>query len=590
MSTDARRVPYLHSLVGAESGAPELAPNAQARILVVDDEQTVADLCQEFLGGEGYELRIARSGEEAIRLLPEVRPDVVLTDINMPGLTGLEVMRYAKEADPEVCVILLTGHASTASAIDALRQGAYDYVTKPFDLEALHKIIKSGLAHRRLKVLNRELIEELRRKNEILQHHEQELRERVRIATAQMTTLYEVGKEISANLELGPRLGVICQKAAETTGGRGALVFLRRDAEADYVAAASHGVQGTPTNPAAGFVDGEADLGVSALEQRPIRRSSADHQDPISVPGIPSGVSSILALPMVAEGQVIGMLAVVDKPGGFSDDDASFLTLFASQSAIAIRNSQLFENTKSLDRLKSEFVAVVSHEIRTPLTSVKGAVELLADDRYFRNSEQQLKLLAIAHANTERLLMLIGDILDFSKLESGSLPMHFESQRIEAVVTQAAQNLRMLMDEKNIHLDVQMSAELPELLLDPNRITQVVTNLLSNAIKFSPRDGNLQLTVENWDGMVRVGVRDYGEGIAPENLPKLFQKFTQIDSTSTRRAGGTGLGLVICKGIVEQHGGQMSVESAVGKGSTFYFTLPPAPEASSSTSTRAASA
>jgi signal transduction histidine kinase len=208
---------------------------------------------------------------------------------------------------------------------------------------------------------------------------------------------------------------------------------------------------------------------------------------------------------------------------------------------------------------------------------VKGAIELLTDDRYFRNNDQQAKLLTIAHANTERLLTLIGDILDFSKLDSGSLPMHFERQRIESVVTQAAQNLRTLLEERKIELDIVMASDLPDLMLDPNRIAQVVTNLLSNAIKFSPAEGRLEIMVENWEGCVRVGVRDHGEGISAENLPKLFQKFTQIDSTSTRRAGGTGLGLVICKGIVEQHGGQMRVDSAVGQGSTFYFTLPPAP-------------
>ena len=561
----------------------DLPPSGPPRILVVDDEETVADLCQEFLGGEGYELKVARSGEEAIRQLPLVRPDVVLTDINMPGLTGLEVMRYAKEADPEVCVIVVTGHASAATAIDALRQGAYDYVSKPFDLEAVHKIIKSGLAHRRLQILNRELIEELRRKNEILQHHEQELRERVRVATAQLTTLYEVGKEISANLELGPRLAVISQKAAETTGGRGALLYLKREAEGDFVAVASHGISAGSPAPPATFVHGQTDLGIAAIEERPVRRAVAGMAAPIGVPGLPSGATSLLAVPLVSDGSVIGVLAIVDKPGGFGDDDESFLTSFSSQSAIAVRNSQLFENTKSLDRLKSEFVAVVSHEIRTPLTSVKGAIELLTDDRYFRNNDQQGKLLAIAHANTERLLTLIGDILDFSKLDSGSLPMHFERQRIEPVVSQAVHNLRTLIEERRIQLEVEQAPDLPDLMIDPNRITQVVTNLLSNAIKFSPTDGKLEVTVENWEGRVRVGVRDHGEGIAPDNLPKLFKRFTQIDSTSTRRAGGTGLGLVICKGIVEQHGGQMSVESTPGAGSTFYFALPAAPAATPST-------
>jgi signal transduction histidine kinase len=564
-----------HPLDGNAPG-PANPPAAEPpRVLVVDDEQTVLEVLTEFLAGEGYEVTVARSGEEALRLLPQLRPDVILTDINMPGLTGLDVMRDAKAADPEVCVVVLTGHASTATAIEALRQGAYDYVTKPFNLDAVHKIARSGIANRRLRLVNRELIEELRRKNEILLNHDEELRARVRSATAQLTTLYEVGNEIAANLALGPRLAVICARAAETTGGRGALLFLQREHESDFDLAAAHGVAGLPADPPASFVPGQTPLGVSVLDSRPVRLVA--REGPIAVPGIPAGVESLLAMPMVAEGTAIGVLAVVDKPEGFGNDDENFLALFASQAAAAVRNSQLFENMKSLDRLKSDFVAVVSHEIRTPLTSVKGAIELLADERYFRNSEQQLKLLTIAHANAERLLVLIGDILDFSKLESGSLSMHFEQQQLEPVLLQAADNLRTLVEERRIQIEVLVSHELPDLVFDPSRIAQVLTNLLSNAIKFSRSGGRIEVFAENQDGGVRVGVRDHGEGIAATNLPKLFQKFTQIDSTSTRSAGGTGLGLVICKGIVEQHGGQMSVESTPGEGSTFFFTLPLTP-------------
>jgi signal transduction histidine kinase len=119
-----------------------------------------------------------------------------------------------------------------------------------------------------------------------------------------------------------------------------------------------------------------------------------------------------------------------------------------------------------------------------------------------------------------------------------------------------------------------MSAELPDVILDPNRVTQVVTNLLSNAIKFSPEGGKVRISAEPWEGLVRVAVSDRGEGIAPRDLPKLFKKFSQIDSGPTRKVGGTGLGLVICKGIVEQHGGRIWVDSTPGEGSTFYFTLP----------------
>jgi len=133
-----------------------------------------------------------------------------------------------------------------------------------------------------------------------------------------------------------------------------------------------------------------------------------------------------------------------------------------------------------------------------------------------------------------------------------------------------------LISQRRIRLEVHLAPDLPDLMLDPNRVAQVVTNLLSNAIKFSPQDGMIEVRAERWEGMVRVGVRDEGEGIANADLPKLFKKFSQIDSGSTRKVGGTGLGLVICKGIVEQLGGKIWVESIPDQGSTFYFTLMPA--------------
>ena len=572
MDTLRRAEHGLASATPGEDGQP-----APARVLIVDDEPSVVEVFQEFLASHGYTLTLAASGEEAVRRLPEIRPDVILTDLNLPGLSGLEVMRAAKGVDPEVCVVVVTGYASASTAIDALRQGAYDYVTKPFDLDDVFQIVERGLANRRLKVLNRELLEELRQKNEILRQHEHELRERVRVATSQMTSLYEVGKEIGANLDLDRRLAVICNRAAAMSGARGALVYLRELESDAYVPAAAYGVALAAGDPGGrAFVSGQGFLGRSVRDQVALREEIAPEHSALAFPGVADACRNAITVPLVDENQVLGLLAVVDKPDGFTGEDESFLTLFASQSAIALRNSQLYEHTRSLDRLKSEFVAVVSHEIRTPLTSVKGAVELLADEHYFRNSEQQVKLLTIAHANAERLLVLINDILDFSRLESSSLPMSLELQRVEPIVTQITQNLRTQLEERRIQLETVLSPELPDVMIDGVRIAQVLTNLMSNAIKFSPPGGRIEVTAEPWNGVVRVGVRDQGEGITPQDLPKLFRKFSQIDSSATRKAGGAGLGLVICKGIVEQHGGEIAVESTPGQGSTFYFTLPPA--------------
>jgi signal transduction histidine kinase/DNA-binding response OmpR family regulator len=557
------------------SGGREADPPPPAKILVIDDEPAVLEVFREFLGMQGYRVSSAPSGEEAVRLLPDLKPDIILTDINLPGLSGLEVMRFAKSVDPEIGVVVVTGHASASNAIEALRQGAFNYITKPFDLDEIHEVVERAIANRRLKALNRQLVEDLRQKNEILQHHEQVLSEKVRLATAQMTALYDVGKTIMADLELVPRLRTIAAKAAELSGATVAAIYLKSEEDGSFRAASSHGVEltaGDDGGPA--MLDAESPLLASAMDLKPVRRA-AGAATPVRLPGARDGrFEAMLAVPMVSGGECLGVLGVVDKPGGFTPDDESFMALYAAQAAVAVSNSQLYEHTKSLDRLKSEFVAVVSHEIRTPLTSVKGAVELLSDDRFFQNTEQQAKLLAIAHANTERLLVLINSILDFSKLEASALAMHLERNRLEPVIQQAASNLRTLLDERHIRLDLQLSAELPDLLLDPNRITQVMTNLLSNAIKFSPDEGRIELVAEPWEDGVRVSLRDYGEGISPRDLPKLFQKFSQIDSGSTRKVGGTGLGLVISKGIVEQHGGKIWVDSTPGAGSTFYFTLP----------------
>jgi len=547
----------------------------QPRVLVVEDDDTVADVLREVLMDQPFQCVFAASAEEALARLALEPPDLILTDISLPGKSGLDVMREARALDPEVAVILMTGYASVQTAIDALRQGADDYVTKPFDdIADLPVMVEKRLRNRRLRAENRALMEELRIKNEVLQRHEQELREKVEQATWQLGTLYRVSMEIGAGIDLEPMLRRIVETTAQIMAAPAAVVYLHHEEAAEYRAAAAHGVvledaaEGRPQ-----VLVGSGPVGMCAFDLRPVRHGG-DGAPPFAVPGVQGGASSLLAVPLVQGHQALGVLVALDKPGGFDAGDQEFLSLFASQVAVQIRNSQLFEHTKSLDRLKSEFVAVVSHETRTPLTSVKGALELLFDERYFKNNEQQVKLLTIAHANAERMLLLINDILDFSKLESASLPMTLERQSLEPVVRQAAHNLRMLIEERRIQLELDLPEDLPDALLDAHRIAQVLTNLLSNAIKFSPAGGRIEVSARAAGKDLRVQVRDHGDGIAAKDVPKLFRKFQQIDSGATRKAGGTGLGLVISKGIVEQHGGRIGVESEPGKGSTFWFTLP----------------
>ena len=546
------------------------------RILVAEDDTELRELLVQGLGQAGFEASGAATGAQLMERVGTWEPDALVVDVGLPDADGRDLCQGLRAQGSQLPVLFLTARDSRADRLSGFAAGGDDYVTKPFDLDEVHQIVERGIANRRLKAINRQLVEELREKNAILERHELELRERVQLATRQMTTLYEVGKEISANLELEPRLSLVAARSAEQIGAPAAVVYLRQPELEEFTPAAVHGFEWSVREVNAGnVIPHDGVLAPAAYEQQTVRLSPPPNSDSIAVPGLP-GVRcrTLLALPLVSEGKTIGVLAVCDKVEDFSPEDESFLTLFASQAAIAILNSQLFEHTKSLDKLKSDFVAVVSHEIRTPLTSVKGAVELLGDPAYFKNTEQQQKLLAIAHANSDRLLVLINDILDFSKLESSSLPMNLERQQLEPVVQEAAHSMRTQLEERGIQLSVELPPELPDLHIDAGRVTQVITNLLSNAIKFSPQGGAIHISAALWEGAVRVSVRDHGEGIAPQNLPKLFRKFSQIDPSATRRAGGAGLGLVICKGIVEQHGGRIWVESAPGEGSIFHFTLP----------------
>ncbi|MGH7726144.1 MAG: ATP-binding protein [Candidatus Eiseniibacteriota bacterium] len=545
------------------------------KILVVDDEAAVADVFRDFLVlMGGHEVETRASGQAALEAFDAFDPDVVLTDLNLhKDMSGLDLMRSLKAKNPDVPVILVTGQVSMASAIAALREGAYDYITKPCDLEELGQLLWRALGSRRLTETNRNLMRELTVANEILQRHESELRERIHVATWRMRTLFELSKEIAQDLGLEFRSRVICEKARQITGGSRAALFLVAQEEGPIRARAVAGLEGEL--PLLSFLPGEGLNGVVAVQQTPVRRGGRGFQADLAMPSLVEGdPEGLLIVPLIADGRVVGTLTVLGKNGGFSQDDEDILALFASSAAIALSNSMLYEQTLELDRLKSDFVAVVSHELRTPLAVVIGNLELLTDQRYWQLAPQQDQFLKAATTNSYRLLHLINDILDFSKLESATLPMTRSPNALGEVIRAAAENLTRLFEERELNLKLEVPDQLPLAEMDEQRISQVLTNLVSNAIKFSPPGAPVEIRVTQDGAFARVSVRDFGEGIRREDMPRLFRKFSQLDSKSTRRVGGTGLGLAICKGIVEAHGGTIWAESEPGQGSTFIFTLP----------------
>lgn len=234
---------------------------------------------------------------------------------------------------------------------------------------------------------------------------------------------------------------------------------------------------------------------------------------------------------------------------------------------------------REVDRMKSEFVSHVSHELRTPLTSIKGYVELLLEGAVGELGAEQVEFLEIVRANADRLIALINELLDISRLEAGRVELHLAAVDLGSLVRNVAQILRPQIDAKGQNLTLDLAPDLPEVLADANRVTQIVLNLLSNAHKYTPAGGDLGISaqVEPGGSRVRVDVRDNGIGLSVEDQAQLFSKFFRAQNRATREAGGTGLGLTISRSLAEMHGGTLTASSAPGEGSTFSFTLPIVP-------------
>lgn len=229
---------------------------------------------------------------------------------------------------------------------------------------------------------------------------------------------------------------------------------------------------------------------------------------------------------------------------------------------------------KEVERLKSDFVSTVSHELRTPLTSIRGSLGLLGGGIGGVLSPQAQDLLAIAQRNCERLGLLIDDLLDMEKIESGKMVFSIRVVELLPLVEQVIRGASAYAGQFGVVLRITAAVQGARVKADPGRLTQVLTNLLSNAAKFSPQNSTVDVSMERLEGKIRVAVRDYGPGVPEEFRPRIFEKFAQADGSEARKKGGTGLGLSISRAIVERLGGRLDFESRVGEGTAFYFELP----------------
>ncbi len=232
------------------------------------------------------------------------------------------------------------------------------------------------------------------------------------------------------------------------------------------------------------------------------------------------------------------------------------------------------QKLRELSQMKEEFLALTTHDLRSPLAVISGIISFFTSGRLGEISPEQQKMVRMMERNTGSLIELINDLLDASKLESGTLRLNLIPTNLSTVVRDVRETMEPLAREKGILLDDFLPADLPHVQADAAKLRRILVNLLSNALKFTPTSGAVEITAEQTGEMVRVAVSDTGVGIAADDLARLFDKYEQARSRSTRSEKGTGLGLYITKQLVELHGGSVAVTSEIGKGSSFSFTLP----------------
>jgi len=503
------------------------------RLVIVDDDPGVLTALCRTLAEQGYETQGCATGAEALAALQQTGVDVLLSDLMMPGLDGTTLLRAALELVPDLVGIIMTGQGTIQTAVEAMRSGAFDYVLKPVTLAALLPVLARAMEVRQLRAARRTLEAQVQEHTAALMHtnaalrHEIAERQRVEAALRREEEYFRA----------------LIEHALDIVG------ILNQDGTVRYFSPALTRV-----------------LGYQPVELIGMPLTTLVHPDDLR--GIQNTLRHFLATPG----------AVTHLEYRALHKDCSFRTLEVMGNNLLLNpavtgvvfNARDITERQEAARLKDDLISVVSHELRTPLTSLRGFTELLLTRTLPPDKQQHF--LTILHDETVRLSHLINDFLDLQRMQAGRQVYQFAPTDLAMVLREM---VGVFTPESGAHaMRVEVSDTLPVVHADADRLRQVLANLLSNAIKFSPHGGEVVVGACPQGAHVLVWVTDHGLGLPPEALPRLFSKFYRVEHHETRQIGGTGLGLALVKEIVEAHSGSVWVESVLGQGSSFFFTVP----------------
>jgi len=484
-------------------------------VLVVDDEENIRDGSERTLKPIGFEVFKASRGSEALDILSQNEISIVLLDLKMPGMDGMEVLLRIQDMNPSILVIVITGFATVQTAIEAMKQGAYDFIPKPFEPDQLRMVVRR--AQEKIRLIQETEKLENERKRTLLDLHTEKSR-------------------IHTILQSLPNGVVVTNTQGQTVLMNPAfmkLLDLNPDSE-----------------PGKHIEEYIPDKNLCNLIMEISQGKHVDYEDIPTYEFILSDSKYLLARgqPVLSEkneclGAVVNVVDITDM--------------------------------KILDRLKTEFVAKVSHELRSPLATIHEQLALVIQNMIENAVDADQHILSRAKEKTRGLISLIGDLLDLSRIESGTICQEPKPVHLDDILRNVLDFLKTRAEEKNQSIRLEIFNEpLPTISADLLALESIIGNLITNAINYTQVGGEIRLTAELAGVNIRVKVMDNGFGIEELYLDKIFEKFYRVKNEKTRYITGTGLGLSIVKELVTAMGGFIEVESIPGKGSIFTVLFP----------------